>query len=264
MFIDRICEVQIGGLLFNSEEFEIVWGYSVGDDDTPANFDIKIANLSQETNKQINILDSVVLKFGYEKDAGIFATGFIDEIEVDRNGTDHWTNLRCIEAETDIQKKVSRSYSKGTKSSYIIKDLCSICNLNLKELDLGSDKTFNTGYNIYSKPIMALRELAGDCGCKMEVSGKNVRIYTKKTKKEHVALLTFESGLLANPLVNKKSNIEEDEIEHDITVKALALNDVKKGDLIKVECPTLNAVLLVAELDISDWEGEYKCLEVSQ
>ena len=273
MFYIRNCEAIIGNFVFTTLDttedkgLTIEWSYKIKRYDEPGKLQIEIYNPAEEVTSGIKQMDAVIFSFGYNGEMGQFFTGYLDRYKFEHKGVDKVLKVECVEQDTMVFKPVSVSYEANTMSSYVIKDTIKRAGLNLKQLELKINKSFPTGYCVYGKPLNEIKKVVKDCESKVKIEGRDVYIYNEDINNNMSVLLDFTSGLLEEPQAAIVSTVKKKKERKEIythTLKALALNLIKKNSLIKIVGETMELWGQVIEMEISDYEAEYRVMKINE
>lgn len=257
IYFDRRTRLEIDNNDFS--DFNLDWEYDIKAENTVANLKIKLFNLSKENIEQLKKGSQIKFYFGYENKTTLFFNGLLDSTILE-GGITKVITLDCFEYSKEVFKKISRSYERGTTSKYVIEDICKQCAFDLREITLGKNIIYKTGYNIYDMPLIALKKIATSCNSKFKIDGDKIYVYTNNIGSNNGIEFDFESGLLAEPSfiqssIAKREDEEKEDKEkykrpnstHIITT--LSNPEVKKFDLIKV----LGKIYRVDSLNIRNW-----------
>ena len=256
---------------FDYSEFKVDWEYNIGLEESVAELTLTLFNLSKTSIERLKKGNVIEFGFGYDSEIVGFFYGTVDSYTVE-NGITKTITIKAYEYSKSVFKKISRSYLKGTKASYVINDIADQCRFNLKRLELKKDTVYKGGYNIYDLPLIALKKIATSCGSKFKVDGDNVYIFSKNDGMNQGIEFNFDSGLLTDVNTIQSSvatDIEEDDDTEsrkegyakssaNYNVTTLANPNVKKFDLIKV----LGTIYRVDSIKINDWKTEMEVKEV--
>lgn len=270
IYYNRKTSLKIGNLEI-PEELTLDWEYEHKPDSVTASLVLNLTNLSKATKESIKKGDIVEFEFGYENGTTPFFYGIVDNLPGgETRGVTKVLTIKCMEYTNTIKKKVSRSYNPGTLASYIIKDLATLCTLEVEFLELGVDISYNGGYNIYDLPLIALKKICKSCGSDLSIQGNKLNISSGTKGYTRGVSFDFSSGLLAPIDYIQSSLLDDSEYgkqkkREDITkVKStnkattLANPDVKKNSIIEV----LGELYKVTGFTIRNWKFEGELLKI--
>lgn len=273
MLFLRDCEIIIGDYVFTTQDMgqdkglTIEWSYKIKKYDEPAKLKVNIYNPAQEVISNIKQMDPVIFSFGYNKDIGQFFTGYLDRYTFEHRGVDQILVAECIEQDTAIFNPLSVSYTANTMATYIIEDTVKRAGLNLKQLELKINKSYPTGYCVYGKPLNEIKKIVQDCSSKFKIEGRDVYIYNEDINNNMSVVLDYTSGLLEEPQPAIISTMKKSEQKKEIythIVKALAINLIKKNSLIRVEGENMQLWGQVIEMEIDNYEAEYRVMKIDK
>ena len=266
LYFDKITKLTIGNSDFS--DFKVDFSYRIGIEDKVGELTLILYNLTQTTIDTLKKGTEIQFSYGYGDEAISFFNGLIDNY-VHQNGVTSETEITCFGYSETIFKTISRSYAANTNASYVINDICTVTGLKLQQLELNNNLTYSKGYNVYTKPIIALQSIAKSCGSKLTVRGENIFIYKNQIGMKAGIEFDYDSGLLAPPNTIQSSiamdreaagetdkNHKEPSATHLITT--LANPSVFKHDVIKV----LGKLYRVESLSIDDWKSEMEVTEI--
>lgn len=262
-YFDKITSLKIGN--FDYSDFKVDFSYQIGIEDKVGELTMTLYNLSPTSIERLKKGTQIEFGYGYDKVVVPFFNGLIDSYS-HVEGVTAETEVVCFGYSQTVFKPISRSYTAGTMASYVIEDICKNTGLNLQQLELANDITYSKGYNVYTKPLLALTNIAKSCGSKLTVRGENIFIYKNSMGLKKGVEFDFTSGLLATPNTiqssisqnreESKENFKKPSATHLITT--LANPNVNKHDVVKV----LDILYRVESMSISDWKTEMEVIKI--
>lgn len=245
-------------------ELNLDWEYESKADSTSSSLILNIVNLSTKTISNIKKGDIVEFGFGYEDQTTPFFYGVVDSHQPENRGLSKVLAIKCLEYNNSVKKKLSRSYVPGSFASYVIKDIATLCGLDIELLDLGTDTKFNNGYNVYDLPIIALKKLCKNAGSDLIINGNKITVSTGKKGVSRGISFDYTSGLLAPINAIQSSLLDESEygkqkkredlakVKSTHKLTTLANPEVKKNDVVEV----LEELYKVVGFTIRNWKFE--------
>ncbi|KZR58977.1 phage protein [Pseudobacillus badius] len=196
----RIVEFLCNGRTISSNDYRIEFRIDFDDDPTANTSEITIYNLSDSTINGLKKNARVTLNAGYKNDKGVILSGLITKVITKREGTDHPTIVSVIDSQPlDADKTANKSYKKGVKASYILRNLAGILGVKLAVLKLPNDKTFSKGYSVNGSIVEAMKSIAKDCGASFYISRGNLYIRSIKEGDDAQFVLNADTGLIGSP-----------------------------------------------------------------
>ena len=139
MFGQKII-VKTGGVKLDSDDLDIEFTIPFDDDVIPNEAEIAVFNISKNTISQLKNNEEITVEAGYGEDTGVIFSGRISYVKTTREGCDNRTTINAIDKEDfENDSLQSLSYKKGTKASYILKDLISKLNLPVAMFEVAKD-----------------------------------------------------------------------------------------------------------------------------
>ncbi|NYV68126.1 hypothetical protein HYI36_22880 [Bacillus sp. Gen3] len=196
----RIVEFLCNGRTISSNDFRIEFRVEFDDDPKPNTSEIVIYNLSESTINSLKKNNRVTLNAGYQNDKGVILSGYISKVLTRRDGTDHPTTIYVTDSQPlDTDKTANKSYKKGVKASYILRDLAKVLGVKLAALELPNDKTFSRGYYVNGSILDVIRAIARDCGSDYYFNHGNLYIRPRKVGDITQFVLNSDTGLIGSP-----------------------------------------------------------------
>lgn len=262
MLLNQSCVVQVGNKVVESKTrenqgYEILWDYSQKDSDSPGNLKIQIYNLSKTDTEDFKVNEGYIFQFGFSGQLGVFSTGYVNQIESRIIGTDSVLVLNCVESSLEGFTSVSRSFEINSKADYIIRTVCGDAGLILDNLSLNDNKNYSNGFVAYGKANTIIKKIVDNCNSKMSINGNKINVYSDNNDKKLPLLLTFKSGLLEEPERSTFIQKDNNKKQYDYAVKSLAFNEIKKGDIFKIESESVNTFVKVNNLQVTDYIAVY-------
>lgn len=257
MLEKSVAEIKIGTSLITFDKYNFAWSYESKNDNNPSFLELTIPNLSKEFQKSINKNTVVSFSFGSGNSVGVLVTGYVDKKEVTKlDNVTEMTRLIVLDSDVSVFNDINKSYVKNTKSSYIIKDICDNVGLILKQLELKSDKQYLSGYVAYGKAVNIIKKIVSDCKSNIKIDGVELSIYdTTKQSKNSISLIKFGTGLLEEPLPTEWGKDEEQIF--DYSVRCIAIANLRKNSIIRVEGSELKFYGKIIEINITDFIATY-------
>ncbi len=256
-------EIIIDGHKFLYDHFDIEFNIKFDEWLEPNMSEAKIFNLSQNTINMIKQGSSIIINAGYEGDVGLICLGKIEKVFTDWEGIDKITKITIGDgAEEWFYSTVSKTYSRGTKASTILRDIASIFGLELGDFQVANDITYQLGKSINGMLYQVLMEVVKDTGSKCYII--NSRIFIRPYEKGDPTgfVLNSDTGLISSP-----ERLEKDDFE-DIPggyigykVRCLLNHRINVDSIIRLDSKTVKGDFRVIEgSHSSEWITEFEVM----
>ncbi len=223
----------------NELDFEFVVPF---DDDMEANeAEINIFNLTDSTISKFKNKSKISIEAGYKGDTGVIFNGFVKRVYTKYEGVDKITTIKCLD---DMSTKTveSISYSKGTKASYILKDLLKRTNTPIAVFKVRRDWTYKDKVTVDGDLMNNIKKYAEVCGISVFVSkGKIYARYIKDGDNINFTL-SEETGLIGSPEAFEEEQTAEDfkEVVKGFNGQCLLQHRMTTAGIIKIKSMTAN------------------------
>lgn len=209
--------VECNGAKINSNDLDIEFKVPF-DDDTEANeAEIKIYNLSKTTISAFELDKKITLTAGYGNDTGVIFSGFVSKVATKYSGVDRVTTINAIDSMELKERKIeSISYSKGTKASYILKDLIKKINLPLAVFEIRKDHTYKDAVTVDGELMSNVKKYAEICGVSAYILKSQIYVRYIKNGDNINFTVCEETGLIGSPdEFTEEEKSEETEADKD-------------------------------------------------
>ena len=239
------------------------------DDDTESNeASITIYNLSDTTISDLTKNKVVTITAGYADDTGVIFTGRISKVSTRWSGCDRVTEIKAVDS-YNLQKRnvKSISYAKGTKASYILKDLVSKLGLPIAAFKVKKDHTYNKGSTVSGNLMSAIKKYAKVCGVSTYIN--NGKIYVRPiTEGDNIHFtVNVDTGLIDSPEEFEEEVTNADDstsLVHGITMKIMLEHRITTASIIDLKSKNYNGQYRVREgkhvCNESDFYTELTCI----
>lgn len=210
------------------------------DTDKPDVSEVKVYNLSNSTIAAIESQAYLILDAGYREDFGNILSGKIDTVQTEWRETEKITTITASDGGFEWRKaKIQKTYQKGSKASYIMKDLVSVLGYEVGEIEPKNDLEYKLGKSISGSVETALRGIVKDTNSKMYIDKNKIYIRDKKKGTDNGFVVSSESGMVGSP---EKIEEEDDKGKKTIKYKVKMLLNYKitKDSLIQIKSKTIN------------------------
>lgn len=258
-----------GGLYFEAD-------YNSGKGNEIGSIKFRIYNLSQE----IKIGSVISYDFGRGDYGGRFGTFTVKKRNVYLQGADSVQEVLCSERAVESSNIVAVSLKGEIKSSQAIREICKNAGLYATQIELKEDKIYPTSYSCFGKAIDELKKIANNCSSKIKIENKDVYFYIEKPSQKSIIELSFDSGLITNPMISEKlTSDDESELmaqngevqadynsndnlksqltnEFDYSLECLSIHTLKKGNMISIKgTKTFNGLAKIHSLTMVNSES---------
>jgi len=242
----RQTEVLVAGIKFAEPNYTINFKTNFDYDEDPNEGEIEILNLTNDTISKIEKGQDIILNAGYKDDVGTIFAGAIEKAELKVNFPDRTLKISAYEAsESYLNTNISKSYTAGTKASYIIKDLLGTVGLEIGYFQLSNDITYLSGKIVSGSLRNAIRDIViNDCSSKIYITNGAVIVRPDGTGNDIGFVLNSDTGLIESPSkIDKQSTDGVDTA--DYSVKCLLNHRVRTDSIFQIESRTANGLFRV-------------------
>lgn len=243
----RVAIIESGGVKINSEELDIEYDIPFDDDLEANEAEIIIYNLSKTTLGALKYNNVITVTAGYGKDTGVIFEGVISKITTKKEGNDKKTVIRALD-DTDLKERelTEITFAKGTKASYILKNLIGRVGLPLAVFSIRRDHTYKDEQKINGGLMENIRKYAEVCGISVYINKR--KIYARHISEGDNINFTVnvDTGLIESP----------EEFEEEITVEDY--KDVITGYKLKMILQYRLTTAAIINLESQDVKGQYR------
>lgn len=220
-------------------EFEVPF-----DNDLEANeAEITVYNLSSNTIKNLIYNKPITIKAGYKSDMGVIFSGYISKVSTKREGVDRKTTIKALDS-PDLKEKdlANVTYAKGTKASYILKDLINKTHLPIAAFQPKRDWTYEEETTINSGLMDSIRKYSEVCGISTWINkGKVYAQHISKGTNSYFNV-KVETGMIGSPEEFEEEITAEDykDTIKGYNVKMLLQHRITTGSVVKITSDDVN------------------------
>ena len=207
------------------------------DDDMEANeAEIIVYNLSKNTVAQLKNKAKISIEAGYKGDTGVIFSGYITKVRSKYEDADKVTTINCID---DVsQKTISEiTYAKGTKASYILKDLLKRTGTPIAVFKMRRDWTYENEQKVDGDLTENIKKYSEVCGVSTYV--KNGQIYSRYIKEgDNIYFdISEETGMIGSPEEFEEEQTAEDytEVINGYKVECLLQHRFSAGGIVNLK-----------------------------
>ena len=259
-FFNRQVQVVIdagrGSLIELNPELSVSFSVRKNRSQTPNEFDLDIANLaptSKQALKQANA--KVLLKAGYEPDAGVLAVGTVVRSATSWLDADSVTKVQLLDGVLTLDNtNVSLYLPPNTSVAQAVEVIAGQMGI---QFSIGNsvavNNRFTTGYSYVGKVAKALSEVARRGGARWSIQNGVLVVAGAADKTTPVLELTANSGLLARPEEIESTVVSDRVIKGRLPVRGyqltcLLLPSLNPHNYVRVKSRELDATLVVDEV----------------
>lgn len=195
---------------------------------------VKVYNCKPETREKISIIGNVlVLKAGYEKDAGLITlfTGNVSRSLTTRQGPDWVTELELIDGLIEFRdSKTSFSFDAGAPVLQVLKSASSGLGLPVRVFPDGIESmTYPEGFAFVGRSRDAMDKACQKAGLEWSIQNREVQIIKKGgVYKQKTYLISPETGLIGSPERESKTMTDKAAAKRGITSSQAGVSTVTK------------------------------------
>ena len=254
----RQASVQIGGAVYDMDDFYFEFEVPFEDTTTVQTATVKIHNLAKSTRDAIKKDQPMIINAGYEGDVGAVFVGKISACSHQHSGTDWITTVSAMSAmEEWLSSKVSKSYAQGTTSKEIVSDLLNLLGVEVGEFSLKQNKVYDRGKVCSGKVKDCLKAVVvDDCKSRLLIRNDTIIINDPDKGVQNGILLTPESGLIisgqekqdtiiAAGADSQKSSGEKNDEGKTFSRDCLLNYHIGPSEQVVIQSETLNGTFIV-------------------
>ena len=258
MFGQRVI-VKSGGVTLDNNDLDIEFTIPFDDDVIPNEVEISVFNLSKNTISQLKNNEVITVEAGYGDDTGVIFSGRISHVKTNREGCDARTKIKAIDKEDfDNDSVVSLTYKKGTKASYILKDIISKLKLPVAMFETAKDSTMKEAVNIDGALGDNIKEYSDICGSVTYIN--NGKVYTRPRSKAVGSNfeVSVETGMIDSPeefeetVTNREGESSKEEKIIGYKVKMLLQHQITTGAAVNLKSIDVSGKFVVRK-------GQHSC-----
>lgn len=238
------------------------------DDDTEANeAEIVVYNLTQTTISQIKYDADITLTAGYTNDTGVIFSGKVSSVTTRWVGRDKKTTITAIDSSSLKERKIeSVSYAKGTKASYILKDLIGRLKVPIAVFNIKRDHTYTDAVNADGGLMEQIKKQAKVCGVSAYILKGKAYVRDIRDGDDIGFIVKADTGLIGSPEEFEEN--EENEGYKDTikgySVEMLLQHRITTGAVLKLQSMNANGTFRVRsgehKFDGTDFVTTFKCI----
>lgn len=198
---------------------------------------IRFFNLSDSTIEQLKQDEQFILEAGYKNDTGIILPGIIERQQTKWDKVDKVTTLIVGDnTKAYLNSTINQTWQTGAKASEIAPKIAKATGLQVVEINLAEDVTYEKGKTFSTTCQKALKEIAKDTNSKLYCNKGKIYMRPKEKHSQQTILLNSDTGLISAPQKNSNS----DEKGTTFTIQSLLNYRIQVDTLVKVESKTVS------------------------
>lgn len=187
--------VKSGDVTLSSDVLDLEFDVPFDDDMEPNEATINVYNLSDSTIKQLKQNAPISITAGYKGDTGVLFSGFISHIKTKHEGADRVTIINALDDIKDHSIQ-SIAFKKGTKASYILKQLINKTGIPVAVFKVRRDHTYKDAQTVDGDLMQNISKFAEVCGISVYVSGGKIYARYIKEGDNLDFIVSPETGLI--------------------------------------------------------------------
>ncbi len=204
---NRVAVIESGAVKIKSDEIDLEFEIPFDDDLEADEAEIRVYNLTKNTIKNLVVNKSITVTAGYKGDTGVIFSGVISKVITKRQGVDKLTTIRAIDSNDLKEKDLAEiTYAKGTKASYILKDLINKTHLPIAAFEPKKDHTYKEKVTVNGGLMENIRKYSNVCGVstyinKGKVYAQHIKTYVQNISKGNTGYFNAnaDTGLINSP-----------------------------------------------------------------
>lgn len=221
----RLAIVETNGMKFRSDKLDLEFEVPFDDDIESNEAEIVIYNLSDKTIAAIKDNKKIVISAGYtgvkiagKSDIGIIFEGYVSKVKSKWEGVDRVTTIYAVDAKNRKERDIAnKSYKKGTKASYILKDLINETGLAVQVFKTSRDYACSDAVTVSGGLMDAIRKWADECGTTAYINKNKVYVRPLTDGDNIRFTVSAETGLTGSPTEFTEELRYDDETTKTIT-----------------------------------------------
>lgn len=223
LLFKRSVVVKIGpAIVIDRENFKLTFEVPFDDDTEPNEIKVEVYNLSDTTIANIKKNNVLTIEAGYvSDDTGIICTARVSKVETKISGRDRITTIYALDSNSLDDKQITKkTYAKGTRASYILKDLASQLGVTIGPIKLEDDVIYSSGWTVEGKIVDSMQTVALHCGVSVYINKGTLYIRSLDDGDDAYFVLKSDTGMIGSPEEFHEENEVSEEDQKYISKKA--------------------------------------------
>lgn len=257
LLFDRQAVLVIDGRQYKSDDIDFEFNVPFSTEAEPDVSEISIYNLSPATAASIKKGSYVTLSAGYNTNIGMLVTGQVADFSTTVDCVDKKTTLKIGSAVNSWkEKKINKTYAKGTTAKDIMSDLISSFGVAIGDMEIVKNITYQKGKTVSGRLKDVVKKLAKETQSKFYIDKDRayVRAYDKGTVTGF--LLSGATGLIGSP---ERIEVSEGDkkSKQGWKVQCLLNHNIFVDSMIVIQSKTVNGTFRVVKgSHTSEWITE--------
>jgi hypothetical protein len=237
----------------------------------PNKAEITVYNLSENTRKNITVVNNRVLLYAGYDEPGLLFFGDITKVEHSRVNEQWSTKIQATDGGQKLREtRVSESFKEGATGEQVINRLANLIGIPVGELSVDLGDAFANGFSAVGPAKDIIDTLSKKFGFDWSVQNNELQIINKDSSTQQDAvLLTPETGLIGTPQpVTKDAQKLDLSSQNDkFTARTLIDSRLTPGRKVQIESREVNGLFRVDTIGyVGDTHGNdwYSDIEVSE
>lgn len=254
LLFDRQAVLSIENKQFKSDDIDFEFNVPFSTENEPDVTEISIYNLSPESICSIKKGTNVNLSAGYGKNIGMIVSGQVIDFATTIDNVDKKTTLKIGSAiNAWREKKINKTYAKGTTAKDIMSDLISNFGVVIADMSIVKNVTYKRGKTVSGRLKDVVKKLAKETNSKFYIDKD--RAYVRPHEKGTATgfLLSGSTGLIGSP---ERIEIQEDgkKSNQGWKVKCLLNHNIFTDSLIQIDSKSIKGNFRVVKgSHTSEW-----------
>lgn len=220
----RVVKIECGKVTIDGNSLDVEFEVPFDDDTESNEAEITVYNLSDTTISSLKKNEVITITAGYSDDTGVIFTGRISKVMTKWSGRDRVTEINAIDSYNLQERDVkSVSYAKGTKASYILKDLVSKLGLPIAVFKIKKDYSYKDGATVDGGLMASIKDYAAVCGVSAYINGGKIYVRHLSDGDDISFEINVDTGLIDSPeeFEEEVTSNDSTELVHGVTMKVL-------------------------------------------
>ena len=196
----RVAIIESGGVKIDSRTLDVEFNVPFDDDLESNEAEIIIYNLSKTTRQALKAKNQITITAGYGEDTGIIFDGKIAKVKTTNEQTDEKTVIKAYDyiggAEEELKDK---TYKKGTKASYILKDLLGYLDPPIAVFSTPRDHTYKDEVKISGSIWEEIKKYAEVCKVSAYINKGMIYVRPLSEGENVNFIISADTGLIGSP-----------------------------------------------------------------
>lgn len=221
------------------------------DDDVEANeAEIVVYNLTSKTINAIKKNAKITVTAGYQKDTGIVFSGYVSKVKTEYEDCDKVTTIYALDSEDRKERDLveSISYAKGTRASYILRNLINKLGLPVAVFSVKRDHIYTDAVTVDGGIMQNIKSYAKVCGVSAYICKSKIYVCPLNYQNSTVYNVEPDTGLISiAEFEETETNEDYKDTIRGYECKMLLRHDVYTGCTVKLNTKAVKGTYRVRE-----------------